>query len=171
MYFDKVNFYNQKIKFIQDKTKNYSVFSVSLWCISLFAVESIIVVKASFSDNVAAATENDRMLQIPTEIRRSNPFLSAMLEVRSHAHPFDIETRPTGDANPERGIRRAVGGWAVVVDRQGVCAGLGKLGWSIQRAADAEGAAVEDVGINHGGLHILMTQQFLHSSNIVTRLQ
>ncbi len=42
---------------------------------------------------------------------------------------------------------------------------------AIQGAADGETATVEDVCINHSSFNILMTQQFLYRSDIVTILQ
>ena len=41
----------------------------------------------------------------------------------------------------------------------------------VERAADAEAAAVEDVGVNHGGGNIAMAEQFLDCSNVVACFQ
>ncbi len=41
----------------------------------------------------------------------------------------------------------------------------------IERAAHAEAAAVEDVGIDHGGLHVAMAEELLHGADIVAVLE
>ena len=42
---------------------------------------------------------------------------------------------------------------------------------SIERAANGHGTAIEDVGVDHGGLDVFMAEQFLDCSNIVPILQ
>lgn len=42
---------------------------------------------------------------------------------------------------------------------------------TIQRAADGEAAAVEDVGVDHGCGDIFVAQQFLKGANIITRFK
>ena len=42
---------------------------------------------------------------------------------------------------------------------------------TIQRGAHGQSAALENVGIDHGGLYILMAEQFLDGADIVTALQ
>ena len=37
---------------------------------------------------------------------------------------------------------------------------------AVRGARDAEGAASDDVGVDHGGLEIAVTQQFLDSSDV-----
>lgn len=41
----------------------------------------------------------------------------------------------------------------------------------IHGALDALVALVEHVGVNHGGFHVLVAEQFLHGPDIVTALQ
>lgn len=41
----------------------------------------------------------------------------------------------------------------------------------VQRAADGQAAAVEDVRIDHGGLHVAMAEQVLHCANVVAVFQ
>lgn len=41
----------------------------------------------------------------------------------------------------------------------------------IQRTAHPARATIEDMGINHRGLQILVAQQFLHGANVVTTLK
>ena len=38
----------------------------------------------------------------------------------------------------------------------------------VERAANGFRATIQDMGINHGGLHVLMPEQFLHGPNIVS---
>jgi hypothetical protein len=40
-----------------------------------------------------------------------------------------------------------------------------------QRAADAKGAAVHDMQIDHGRCHVLMAQQLLYGSNVIVVLE
>ena len=54
----------------------------------------------------------------------------------------------------------------------------GHSGWKprlldklIQRAADGEAAAIQNVRINHGGLDIFVAEEFLDGANIVTRFK
>ncbi len=104
MYFDKINFYNQKINFIQDKTKDSSVFSVSLWCISLFAVGSVFTMKI-YLDNCALQRPLDSKTQVQI-ILEAEAVLSVLswcqsgsLElVASDALVFEVERNP----NPTR---------------------------------------------------------------------
>ena len=41
----------------------------------------------------------------------------------------------------------------------------------IKRTADGEAAAIQDMSIDHGSLHIFMSEEFLNSSDIVATLQ
>ena len=41
----------------------------------------------------------------------------------------------------------------------------------VEGAADGEWAAVEDVGVDHGGGHVAVAQKLLDSSNVVARLE
>lgn len=41
----------------------------------------------------------------------------------------------------------------------------------VEGAFDRESAALEDMGIDHGGFDILVTQQFLDGANVVSTLQ
>lgn len=41
----------------------------------------------------------------------------------------------------------------------------------VQRAAHGQAAALEDMGVDHGRLHVLMPEEFLHSADVVMRLQ
>ncbi len=41
----------------------------------------------------------------------------------------------------------------------------------VQRTADGEAAAIENVRVNHGGFHIFMPQQFLNRPNIIAGLK
>jgi hypothetical protein len=45
------------------------------------------------------------------------------------------------------------------------------MGSTIQRATHPPPAFVEDMGVDHGGFHILMPQQFLHSADVVAILE
>ena len=45
------------------------------------------------------------------------------------------------------------------------------LGDVVQRTAHGEAALVQDVGVDHGGLDVLVAQQFLDGANIVTRFK
>lgn len=42
---------------------------------------------------------------------------------------------------------------------------------SVEGTADAQSAAVEDIGIDHCGPHVLMAEQFLDTSYVVSVLQ
>ena len=44
-------------------------------------------------------------------------------------------------------------------------------GYSIQRAFDGQAAALEDVGVDHGGADVLVAEQFLDGANIVAILE
>lgn len=41
----------------------------------------------------------------------------------------------------------------------------------IQRAADATPTAIQDMGVDHGGRHIAVAQQFLDGPNVIAGLQ
>jgi len=41
----------------------------------------------------------------------------------------------------------------------------------VQRAANGQGASIEDVSINHRRFHILVSEQFLHRADIIAVLQ
>ena len=41
----------------------------------------------------------------------------------------------------------------------------------VEWAAHGFGPSIEDMGIDHGGLHVLMSEQFLHGPNIVAGFQ
>ena len=41
----------------------------------------------------------------------------------------------------------------------------------IKRGADGAGTALQDVCVDHGGLHIFMPKQLLHGSDIVAILE
>ena len=60
-------------------------------------------------------------------------------------------------------IRAARGGVAVVGDN-----GCERL---VEGAADAEGAAVEDVGVDHGGGDVAVAEELLDSANVVAGLE
>ena len=47
----------------------------------------------------------------------------------------------------------------------------GKCIQDIKRASDVEFVSAQDMGVDHGGPHILMTQQLLYRANIVPILQ
>ena len=40
--------------------------------------------------------------------------------------------------------------------------GHGSFSCVVERAADGQGTAIEDVGVNHRGLYVLMTKQLLY---------
>ena len=40
--------------------------------------------------------------------------------------------------------------------------------WKIGRTADVGAWFVEDVGVDHGGFHIGVTQEFLHGADVIT---
>uniref|UniRef100_A4XWW2 Uncharacterized protein n=1 Tax=Ectopseudomonas mendocina (strain ymp) TaxID=399739 RepID=A4XWW2_ECTM1 len=42
---------------------------------------------------------------------------------------------------------------------------------AIQRAEHRQAAAVEHMGVDHGGLHVSMAEQLLHSADVLSRLQ
>ena len=46
-----------------------------------------------------------------------------------------------------------------------------KLWQAIQGADHAARPAIQDMGIDHGGTHAGMPQQFLHRANVLTRFQ
>ncbi len=41
----------------------------------------------------------------------------------------------------------------------------------IQRRVDGQTATLKDMGVDHGGTHVFVAEEFLNSSNIVTILQ
>jgi hypothetical protein len=41
---------------------------------------------------------------------------------------------------------------------------------TIEGAADRFGAAIEDVGVDHGGFDVFMTEQFLDSADVIAIL-
>ncbi len=41
----------------------------------------------------------------------------------------------------------------------------------IQRAFDRQSAALEDMGVDHGGANVLVAEQFLNGADIVTTLK
>lgn len=64
-------------------------------------------------------------------------------------------------------LRRFLRGWAV---RAGLCKTVrGVLGFCgvVEGAADAEGAAVEDVGVDHGGGDVAVAEQLLDGADVV----
>lgn len=42
---------------------------------------------------------------------------------------------------------------------------------SIQRATHGQAAALEDVGVDHGGAHVLVAEEFLHRTDVVAVFQ
>ena len=44
------------------------------------------------------------------------------------------------------------------------------LGALVQGAADGQAAALEDVGVDHGGFDILVAEQFLDGADVVATL-
>ena len=41
----------------------------------------------------------------------------------------------------------------------------------VQGTNDSHGTALENMGVDHGGLHIFMSEQFLNCTNIITALE
>jgi hypothetical protein len=54
---------------------------------------------------------------------------------------------------------------------EGVCPSKGESSASIKRAANTKPALVEDMGVNHGGFDIFMTEQFLDGADVVAVLE
>jgi hypothetical protein len=57
-------------------------------------------------------------------------------------------------------------GWRLVIVN-GYVTGLSV----IKRGADGTGAALQDVGVDHGGLDILVSEEFLYCADIISILQ
>ena len=49
--------------------------------------------------------------------------------------------------------------------------GIGDWGLGVEGGFDGESAALEDVGVDHGGFYILVSEQFLYGADVVSVLE